>query len=109
MVYLDYSATTKVNEEVLNSYIKTTRDFIGNSNSSHELGVKAKQLENQAIKQIANILKVQADEVIITSGASEANNMAIKGISLKYQNRGKHIITTKLEHSSVMLKPIIMG
>ena len=101
MLYLDYSATTPVNEEVLNSFVKTTKDFIGNPNSLHELGVKAKQLEEKASMQIADILKVKKNEIIYTSGASEANNMAIKGIAFKYQNRGKHIITTKLEHSSV--------
>ncbi len=101
MVYLDYSATTPVNEEVLASFNKTTKDFIANSNSLHNLGVKAKKLEEKATYQIANILKVEKDEIIYTSGASEANNMAIKGIAYRYQNKGKHIITTKLEHSSV--------
>lgn len=102
MIYLDYSATTPVNEDVLNSYIETTKKIIGNPNSLHKLGVEAKNLINAATAQIASILKIKPEEIIYTSGASEANNTAIKGICLKYQNRGKHIITTHLEHSSIV-------
>ena len=101
MIYLDYSATTPVDEEVLDTYVKVCKNFIGNPNSLHEAGVDAKRLIDASTKQIADILGVKSSEVIYTSGASEANNMAIKGICLKYQNRGKHIITTTLEHSSV--------
>ena len=102
MVYLDYSATTPVNPEVLESFIKVTRDYIGNANSIHKLGVDAKKLMDAATRQIADILAVEKEEIIYTSGASEANNAAIKGICLKYRNRGCHIITTELEHSSVL-------
>ena len=102
MIYLDYSATTPVNEEVLDTYVRVTKEFIGNPNSLHTLGVNAKKLIDASTKQIASILKVKEEEIIYTSGASEANNQAIKGICLKYQNRGKHIISTELEHSSVI-------
>lgn len=102
MIYLDYSATTPVEESVLNSYIETTKKIIGNPNSLHKLGVDAKKLIDAATSQIASILGVKPQEVIYTSGASEANNTVIKGICLKYQNRGKHIITTPLEHSSII-------
>ena len=102
MIYLDYSATTPVNEEVLDTYVRVTKEFIGNPNSLHTLGVNAKKLIDASTKQIASILKVREEEIIYTSGASEANNQAIKGICLKYQNRGKHIISTELEHSSVI-------
>ena len=101
MIYLDYSATTPVDERVLDTYVKVCKAFIGNPNSLHELGVEAKKLIDAATNQIADILNVKNNEIIYTSGASEANNMAIKGICFKYQNRGKHIITTALEHSSV--------
>lgn len=102
MIYLDYSATTPVNEEVLNSYIEATKKMVGNPNSLHKLGIEAKSLIDAATRQIANILKVKPNEIIYTSGASESNNTAIKGVCLKYQNRGKHIITTHLEHSSII-------
>ncbi len=101
MIYLDYSATTPVNKEVLDSFNKACLDYIGNPNSFHSLGVKSNDLINSATKQIANLLKVKESEIIYTSGATESNNLAIKGIALKYQNRGKHIITTALEHSSI--------
>ncbi len=102
MIYLDYSATTPVNENVLDTFVRTTKEYIGNPNSLHKEGVKAKQLIDAATNQVAAILGVKASEVIYTSGASEANNTAIKGICLKYQNRGKHIISTELEHSSII-------
>ena len=102
MIYLDYSATTPVDENVLDTYIRVSKEYIGNPNSLHSLGVKAKQLIDAATNQIASILGVKNSEIIYTSGASEANIQAIKGICLKYQNRGKHIISTELEHSSVI-------
>lgn len=99
MTYLDYSATTPVDEEVLNTFVKASK-YIGNPNSLHKLGVDAKELIDASTKQIANILKVKKEEIIYTSGASEANNLALKGIEI-YKNRGNHIITTDLEHSSI--------
>ena len=100
MIYLDYSATTPVNEEVLESFIKAN-NYVGNANSLHTLGVNITELINSSTNQINNVLKLNNKEIIYTSGSSEANNLAIKGIALKYSNRGKHIITTKFEHSSV--------
>lgn len=102
MIYLDYSATTPVNEEVLDTFYKVEKEYIGNANSLHKLGFKSKSLIEASTKQIASILKVKEQEIIYTSGASEANNTAIKGVAFKYQKRGKHIITTRLEHSSVI-------
>lgn len=102
MIYLDYSATTPVNKDVLDSFNKACLNYPGNPNSLHKLGVDAKKLIDDATKQIANLLNVKEKEIIYTSGSSEANNTAIKGVALKYQNRGKHIITTSLEHSSVI-------
>ena len=102
MIYLDYSATTKTDPLVLDSFNKASLNFIGNPNSHHLLGLKAKELIDASTKQIIDLLNINEKEVIYTSGASEANNAAIKGICLKYQNRGKHIITTKLEHSSII-------
>lgn len=101
MIYLDYSATTKTSDEVLDTFIKCSKEFIGNPNSLHELGVKSKNMIDMATKQIANLLKIKENEIIYTSGASESNNLALKGICDKYKNRGKHIITTPLEHSSI--------
>ena len=102
MIYLDYSATTPVREEVIETYSRVCREFIGNPNSLHSLGVKSKQLIDASTDQIASILGVKSSEIIYTSGSSEANNTAIKGVCFKYANRGKHIITTELEHSSII-------
>lgn len=101
MIYLDYSATTPVTYVVLESYNKATREFMGNANSIHSLGVKSKVLLNSATKQICELFDIEENELIYTSGATESNNMAIKGVALQYANRGKHIIVSKLEHPSV--------
>ena len=101
MIYLDYSATTPVNEEVLDSFINTTKKYIGNPNSLHKLGVNGSHLISMATEQIKKVLNINNVDVIYTSGASEANNMALKGIADMYSNRGKTIISTKLEHSSI--------
>lgn len=102
MVYLDYSATTPVNKEVLDSFNKVVMEYPGNANSMHKLGSKSWHLLEAATKQVASLMGVQKEEVIFTSGASEANNLAIMGVVNKYKNRGKHILTTKLEHSSIL-------
>ena len=77
MIYLDYSATTPVNSEVLDSYVKVTKEFIGNANSIHNLGVKSKELLMKATTQIAEIFDISEKEIIYTSGASESNTTAI--------------------------------
>lgn len=102
MIYLDYSATTPVDERVLDSYLKVTRDYIGNANSIHLLGGMSRELLIQATNQIADILNCHPKEIVFTSGASESNTTAIKGVAIKYANRGRHIITSKLEHKSVL-------
>lgn len=101
MIYLDYSATTPVNKDVLNTYVDASIKYIGNANSLHKLGTSSKNLIDLATKQIEDILKLKDKEIIYTSGSSESNNMVIKGVLSKYKNRGKHIITTPFEHSSI--------
>ena len=77
MVYLDYSATTPVGYEVLDTYNRTNKDFFGNPNSLHELGVKAKNLMNSATKQIAEIFSVNENEITYTNGATSSNNIGL--------------------------------
>lgn len=101
MIYLDYSATTPVSYDVLESYIRATKDFPGNPNSLHALGVKTKNLMNSAIKQIADLFSVLESEITFTSGATESNNMALVGSCLANMNLGNHIIVSKLEHPSI--------
>ena len=101
MIYLDYSATTPIGFEVLDTYNKTSKDFFGNPNSLHELGIKSKNLMNSATKQIAEIFNIHEGEITYTGGATQANNMALIGAAMHYHKRGKHIIVSKLEHPSI--------
>lgn len=102
MIYLDYSATTPVDKRVLNTFNKVCLEYPGNSNSLHKLGMEAKELEDYATKKIEELLNLKNSEIIYTSGASESNNHVLKGVYSKYKNRGTHIITTYLEHSSIL-------
>ena len=102
MIYLDNSATTMVDDRVLETFNKVCKNYPGNSNSLHSLGIKSKELEEYATEKISNLLGGKPSEIIYTSGASESNNTVLKGVASKYKNRGNHIITTYLEHSSVL-------
>ena len=101
MIYFDNSATTKPYPEVIDSFIKVSTDYFGNPSSLHGLGVQSEKLLSAARKQIAELLKVKSSEIYFTSGGTESNNLAIKGVAHAYANRGKHIITTVIEHPSV--------
>jgi len=101
MIYLDYAANTPVDPSVLEKFCEISRNFYGNPNALHQMGVDANRQMEDATKKITEILKTEQMEVIYTSGASEANNMAIKGIASAFRDQGKHIISTCLEHSSV--------
>ena len=101
MIYLDYSATTPVSYEVLDTISKVTKEFIGNANSLHALGLKSANLLESATKQIADIYGISPNEIIYTSGATEANNMALIGVAMANHKKGKHIIVSKLEHPSI--------
>lgn len=98
MVYLDYAANTPADEEVLKCFCTVYKEYIANPNSTHELGKAA----NTKMLEIAGGFEQRFHkEVIFTSGASESNNLAIKGVAGAYRERGKHIITDCMEHSSV--------
>lgn len=101
MIYLDYSATTPVDLEVFDTLSKVTKNFVGNANSIHSLGQKSSELLESATKQIADIFGVNPSEIVYTSGATEANNMALIGAALANHKKGKHIIVSKLEHPSI--------
>lgn len=101
MIYLDNSATTKPFPEVIESYTAVAANYFGNPSSIHRLGMEAEKLLMQARAQIAAILEVKPSEIYFTSGGTEGNNMALKGASSFYKTRGKHIITTRIEHDSI--------
>ena len=102
IIYLDNAATSKVDPEVLNSYNQITLEYFANPSSIHSLGQKASRLLDKSREQILNVLKLTHHEVIFTSGATEANNLAIKGYCFANKTRGKHIITSATEHPSVL-------
>ncbi|MFZ4450674.1 cysteine desulfurase family protein [Salibacterium aidingense] len=101
MVYLDNSATTKPWPEVLDAYYKAASDYFGNPSSLHHPGVEAETLLNKGRSAVAGLLRVRLEEIVFTSGGTESNNLAIKGIAFKHQERGKHLITSAVEHPSV--------
>jgi cysteine desulfurase len=101
MIYFDNAATTSVNDEVLDTFVKVSKEYIGNANSIHKLGFESKKLMNASIKQVTNLLKIKDDEIIFTSSSSESNNLAIKGVLESYPNRKRIILTTILEHPSI--------
>ena len=102
MIYLDYAANAPVDKEVLDVFNEATTKYFANPNSMHRLGVEAKEAIDKATKNIAKNLGVSEDEVIYTSGASESNNLVIQGLPERYKSKGKHIIISKLEHSSIV-------
>lgn len=101
MIYLDYSATTPVDKRVLDRFCEINANCYGNANSTHQLGREAKNKIDIVSDTIRQMFMTKQHEVIYTSGATEANNLAIKGTVYNKQHLGKHIITSVFEHPSV--------
>lgn len=99
MIYFDYTATTPIDKDVLDTYIKMQKHFFANSSSIHRLGQESAHMIEVAKNEIKHVLEIKNHEIIFTSNATEANNLAILGIAHKHK-KGK-IITTKIEHPSV--------
>ena len=103
IIYFDNASTTKVDPEVLAAYTKVCETTFANASSIHFEGQKANRLLDKSRELILSALNLSnTHQVIFTSSATEANNIAIKGYALKYKNRGNHIITTAIEHASVL-------
>ncbi len=102
MIYLDNSATTRPWKSVLDTYIKVSERYFGNPSSLHPLGGEAEKLLDQSRAQTASLLGVNKKDIIFTSGATEANNLAVKGAAEGRKHQGRHIITTAVEHPSVL-------
>ena len=101
-VYLDNAATTIPNKEVVALYNDIEINHFANSGSIHKLGVDSLTLLNKARESLLNSFGVKDYKVYFTSSATEANNLAIKGVARKYSSRGKHLITSNIEHPSVL-------
>ncbi len=100
-VYLDYNATTPVAPEVFNEMMPYFKTYYGNPSSSYSIGKKNRDAISKARKQVAEMINARPDEIIFTSGGTESNNHAIRGLALAHQKKGKHIITSSIEHPAV--------
>ena len=99
--YFDNSATTRVSDRVLDIVVKTMREDYGNPSAKHRMGVRAERYVKEAAAKIAKTLKVQEKEILFTSGGTESDNLALIGCALANERRGKHLITTSVEHPAV--------
>ena len=102
MIYLDNSSTTKPNEQVMESFLTVNEKYYANPASLHSMGKEAENFLERAKHQMLTIAGNEDGEVILTSGGTESNNLAIIGFAKAYQSRGNHIITTSIEHPSVL-------
>lgn len=100
-IYLDYNATTPIDPRVAEVMLPFIHEHFGNPSSSHILGVTTNKAVEKARQQIAEMIGCGPDELILTSGGSESNNYAIKGVAWAYRNKGNHIITSSVEHPAV--------
>lgn len=101
-IYLDTAATTKPYPEVIDVLAKSSMDYYANPSSLHHLGFEAETAMKDSIFEIAKLLKVDSSEIVITSGATEGNNLAIIGTALSNKRRGNHLITSVVEHPAVL-------
>ncbi|MBR5503464.1 MAG: cysteine desulfurase NifS [Methanobrevibacter sp.] len=101
-MYMDNSATSPVKEEVFNAMIPYLKEEFGNPSTFYKLGRNAKKAVETARENVAKLINAETKEIIFTSGGTESDNMAIKGIAFKLEDKGKHIITTEIEHPAVL-------
>lgn len=102
IIYIDNNATTQIDQRVLDFMLPYLTTNFANANSTHQFGVGAYNAVKEARKQVAEILGAETNEIVFTSGATEAINLAIKGVAENYAHKGKHIITVSTEHSAVL-------
>lgn len=101
-IYLDYNATTPIDKEVAGAMKPFLDELFGNPSSSHEFGIRTKKAVETARNQVAGLIGCSREEIIFTSGGTESNNFAIKGVALANRYKGNHIITTSIEHPAVI-------
>jgi len=101
-VYLDNNATTQMDERVIEVMTKVMRESYGNPSSVYQIGQKGKKILEESREMISGLLGLKSREIIFTSGGTESNNMAIRGAAKALKNKGRHLITSVIEHSSVL-------
>src|SRR5881227_3151263 len=100
-VYLDHSATTPIDARVLEAMLPHLTENFGNASSVHMFGQEARAAVDKARRQVAALIGARANEIVFTSGGTEANNLAIRGACESAKSHGQHIITSSIEHPSV--------
>ena len=108
MIYLDYNATTPVAKEVAEAMMPYIQEEFGNPNSAYSLGIKARAAMAKARSQVAKLLGCEPDEIIFTSGGTESNNMALKCVAWSLRDKGRHIITSAIEHPAILNPAIFL-
>ncbi|WP_339715138.1 cysteine desulfurase family protein [Cyclobacterium amurskyense] len=101
-IYFDYNSTTPIDPRVLEAMLPFLKDYFANPSSTHHFGQSINEKLKEAREQIADFINAESNELIFTSGATEAINIAIKGVAESYSNKGKHIITVSTEHKAVL-------
>lgn len=100
-VYLDYNATTPIDPEVAGEMLPYIQTFFGNPSSSYAIGRNNREAVNRSRRQVADLINAEPEEIVFTSSGTESNNHAIRGIALANKEKGKHIITSSIEHPAV--------
>jgi cysteine desulfurase len=108
LIYLDYNATTPVDREVAAAMIPFIEEKWGNPGSSHQIGREARAAVEMARGQVAGLLKCSPQEVVFTSGGTESNNAALKGAAWTLRKKGRHVITSRIEHPSILQPAIFL-
>ncbi|MDD1759561.1 MAG: aminotransferase class V-fold PLP-dependent enzyme, partial [Methanothrix sp.] len=101
-IYMDHSATTPVAAEVLEAMLPFFSDKFGNASSLHAFGREAKEALEESRQKVARLLNADAEEIVFTSGGTESDNLALRGIAYKNRNFGRHIITSRIEHPAIL-------
>ncbi|HQE97459.1 MAG TPA: cysteine desulfurase family protein [Methanothrix sp.] len=101
-IYMDHSATTPVAAEVLEAMLPFFSDKFGNASSLHAFGREAKEALEESRQRVARVLNADAEEIVFTSGGTESDNLALRGIAYKNRNFGRHIITSQIEHPAIL-------
>ncbi len=100
-IYLDYNATTPIDPDVLEAMNPYLQEYFGNPSSSHQYGRTSKEAVEKARRQVADLISAKPEEIVLTSGGSESDNHAIFGVALANRNKGRHMITSRIEHPAV--------
>ena len=101
-IYLDYNASTPIAPEAAEAMLPFLKDHFGNPSSTHPFGVKARIAVEGARRQVARLIGARPEEIVLTSGGSESNNMVIQGVARQSRSKGRHIITSAVEHPAVL-------